>query len=189
MLSRQKDTDFLILEKLDDKSLFQVCLVNKELNKLCNDNQFWYKRFINKFGNDYEENVKDWRKRYLTVIKHLDMFRLKPWHIFYLIDRHKLNTMKNFPIDLPLIVTGSKVLFKNAPSKILDNFYFTNLGEILRVGHMIDDPTSYTPYRHYPFPGERFVTPLSLLIDTYKINPKSKFNIKSDRINNLYYFK
>ena len=46
MLTGQRDTDLLILDKLDDKDLLNVCLVNKEARKLCSYEPFWINRFI-----------------------------------------------------------------------------------------------------------------------------------------------
>ena len=45
------DTTFVILNKLDDRALFNMCLVNKSINQICNNENFWYMRFVEKFGN------------------------------------------------------------------------------------------------------------------------------------------
>ena len=49
-LSGNKETDFLILMQLTDYELTKVCQVNKYVNKLCNDDNFWRNRVLTKFG-------------------------------------------------------------------------------------------------------------------------------------------
>ena len=45
MLSGNKDTDFMILEKLTDNELIKVCAVNKYVRSLCSEDNFWMRRF------------------------------------------------------------------------------------------------------------------------------------------------
>jgi hypothetical protein len=45
-----KDTDFIILQELDDTSLMNFCLVNKYAASLCNDENFWMNRIIKFHG-------------------------------------------------------------------------------------------------------------------------------------------
>ena len=62
-----KDTDLLILKELDDKDLFQMCLVNKAVNRACKDENFWRERFIKTFEDlsKYKLETESWRKYYL----------------------------------------------------------------------------------------------------------------------------
>jgi hypothetical protein len=60
-----KDTDLLILKELDDKDLFQMCLVNKSVNRACKDENFWRERFIKNFGDLKEYKLETWRQYYL----------------------------------------------------------------------------------------------------------------------------
>jgi ankyrin repeat protein len=66
-----RDTDLLILEKLNDRDLLNICLINKEANKLCNNEIFWRKRFLKKWGTT-EIKPESWKKFYLTTLKYLD---------------------------------------------------------------------------------------------------------------------
>ncbi|GAG92810.1 unnamed protein product, partial [marine sediment metagenome] len=45
-----KDTDLIILNKLSDNDLVNVCSVNKYVNKLCQNESFWLNRTVKKFG-------------------------------------------------------------------------------------------------------------------------------------------
>lgn len=44
-------TDLIILSELDDSELINVCATNKYLNGLCNNESFWLRRTVDKFGN------------------------------------------------------------------------------------------------------------------------------------------
>ena len=44
MITLQKDTDVMVLDRLDDKSLASMCSVNPRFRNLCNDDLFWKRR-------------------------------------------------------------------------------------------------------------------------------------------------
>ena len=44
-----RDIDPLILENLEDIDLVSYCKLNKEANKICNDQTFWYNRLRSRF--------------------------------------------------------------------------------------------------------------------------------------------
>ena len=74
MLSGQKDADFIILSKLNDRDLLSVCITDKYANRLCNNEDFWRNRFITKYGLDYIKynTVKTWKRFYLLIVKYLN---------------------------------------------------------------------------------------------------------------------
>ena len=45
-LSGDKNVNFMILMKLNDKELSMVCSVNKYVNELCKDETFWFNRVL-----------------------------------------------------------------------------------------------------------------------------------------------
>ncbi len=51
-----RDVDIQILLKLDDSELPKVCAVNKYVNKLCEHDDFWYRKIINKIAKAKEYN-------------------------------------------------------------------------------------------------------------------------------------
>ena len=65
MLTGNKDTDFIILNKLKDYELTQVCQANKYVNSLCNDDLFWMNRVLDRFGK-YLGSSKNIRENYLN---------------------------------------------------------------------------------------------------------------------------
>ena len=62
-LTGNKNTDFLILMQLTDNELTKVCQVNKYVNKLCNDDNFWRNRIIINFK--YTSQVANAMMQYL----------------------------------------------------------------------------------------------------------------------------
>ena len=75
-MSKCKDTDGLILQKMDHKTLYSICLVNKYMNRIC-DKYFWMNKFINEFGgingiNTAQKDSKQtWKNYYINIIKKL----------------------------------------------------------------------------------------------------------------------
>ena len=65
-----KDTDYLILERLADRDLLSTCSTNRYLRQLCENEQFWRKRYLSKFN--LEKGVElpnqSWKKNYLEAI-------------------------------------------------------------------------------------------------------------------------
>ena len=50
-ITENRDVDMMILEKLDDPELANVCSLNSHINSTCRDENFWMKRTMKKFGN------------------------------------------------------------------------------------------------------------------------------------------
>lgn len=70
VLTGNRDADLLILQKLTDYELTQVCQVNKKVKTLCEDENFWRNRFNMKFGNlliKYKPQDITWKNYYLTL--------------------------------------------------------------------------------------------------------------------------
>ena len=78
-----KDVDLLILKELSDKDLFQMCLVNKSVNRACKDEYFWRERFLKTFSNSqellkYKKEGETWRQYYLKFIYYTSEYNAKP---------------------------------------------------------------------------------------------------------------
>lgn len=43
MLTKIKDVDLMIMERMDDESLLNFCISHKSNEKLCNNDMFWKK--------------------------------------------------------------------------------------------------------------------------------------------------
>lgn len=80
-----KDINLYMMQKLDDESLFSFCLANKNMAKLCNNENFWRIRFIEKYGSEaakYKPPQRKWKQHYLKMIVDLDTFSNNPWSFF-----------------------------------------------------------------------------------------------------------
>lgn len=65
-----KDVDTIILSKLSDKDLRNLCMVNKYSQSLCDNDLFWKRRFVNKYGEravKYKPANKTWKEHYYFV--------------------------------------------------------------------------------------------------------------------------
>ena len=75
ILTGQKNADLLILDILDDKSLINFCLVNKDANRLCSIDSFWINRLVRKYGKEslqFKSTNKTWKQFYLSILKYWD---------------------------------------------------------------------------------------------------------------------
>lgn len=92
-LSGNKDADLLILQKLTDYELAQVCQVNKKVQNLCENEIFWITRTINKFPFlNYSDVIR--MKEYLgfdhskKLYKYLISFPVKDYEEVVTTDRN-----------------------------------------------------------------------------------------------------
>lgn len=70
-LTGNKDVDLLILDKLDDRSLFQYCDLGKGdeyVNRICNDEYFWMNRVRKTFGEVEKTEQRTWKNLYLNLV-------------------------------------------------------------------------------------------------------------------------
>ena len=77
-----RDTDFIILQSLEDKDLPQFCAVNSYVNDLCKDDLFWKRRFFLRYGNllgketdiieDYKPINVSWKDYYIWLNSAVD---------------------------------------------------------------------------------------------------------------------
>lgn len=78
MLTGNKDLDQIILNKLDDNDLVNVCQTNHEADEICKDQNFWMNRILSKFPGVDIDILKEY-KEYRT------------WSDYYIYDLRKLN--------------------------------------------------------------------------------------------------
>ena len=70
-----KDTDLIILSKLDDKTLLSFCSVNKYANRLCYNEDFWRNRLKERFPDSisFKSRENTYRNFYLSLVKYLNL--------------------------------------------------------------------------------------------------------------------
>ena len=70
-----KDVNLLVLTNLDDESLLNLCQVNKEAARICDDENFWRNRFMGKYGKFNKPNNLTWKRLYLKSLRGYNLFR------------------------------------------------------------------------------------------------------------------
>lgn len=70
-----KDTDLIILDKLEDRDLLVFCLINKTANNLCNNDIFWENRIRKYFphAEKYKTENRTNRNFYLSLVKYISL--------------------------------------------------------------------------------------------------------------------
>ena len=75
MISGHKDTDLIILSKMDDQTLLSFCKIeNMYVQKLCNDENFWREKVKEKFGNVKKNEDRTWKNFYLNILYYTDKY-------------------------------------------------------------------------------------------------------------------
>lgn len=92
-----RDVDIEILLNLDDSELPRVCAVNKYVNSICEHDDFWYRRIINKIGKVKEDNFS--KVKNLANIE-ITGKRVREMQKYFGFD--KLKEFNNFLNKLPL---------------------------------------------------------------------------------------
>lgn len=135
-----KNLDLIILGNLDDKDLFNVCIVNKYANNLCQNELFWKNRFIQKFGrkaSQYKPVNRIWKNHYLKVVSDLSKFSDKPWDFFELIS-YKIGDSDRLFLRNKTLRASLFVEPENAPESISNPYWMLNLGDKIKIGFEID---------------------------------------------------
>lgn len=109
-LTGNKDTDVIILMKLNDKELSAVCSVNRYINKICKSRDFWNKRTITVFQITHDE--LDQLRKYLNLDG-------KELYVFLVTKRTGWNTEKLLVLFL--------LNYQNVINEIIDNSLVKNL--------------------------------------------------------------
>lgn len=80
MLTGNKNLDSIILNKLDDKDLVNLCQTNRQGNDLCNDQSFWLNRIMVKFPYLSLDLLKEykgdrtWSQYYINDLRKINKF-------------------------------------------------------------------------------------------------------------------
>ena len=69
-LTSIKDVDLLIMEKLDDRSLLNLCQTNTNARRICDDENFWRKRSYKNLQDVRKCDNMTWKQYYLYRLSH-----------------------------------------------------------------------------------------------------------------------
>src|SRR5665647_1507489 len=125
-----KDLDLNLLMEMDDRELLTICASkNKYIYRICNDENFWQKRFVKRFGiiaaNSKPVN-HSWKSQYMHIIIDLDRFANDPWSFL----RFVLWSPKGIEFSKYMDNNNNIEPFAEAPEWVKNNFYFLNLGPV-----------------------------------------------------------
>ena len=73
-----KDTDLLILQRLDDKDLTNLCQVNSYTRSLCANENFWINRLVNNYGQlilSKKQSTESYKDFYIRIKPIISMCR------------------------------------------------------------------------------------------------------------------
>lgn len=121
-----KDVNLEIMSKMDDKTLLNTCLSSKYGRELCKNESFWYKRLLEKYGDravKYKPEDRTWKNHYMRVVKDTNSISPRP-HILSRVIWDPRGAEYSKYVD----PVGNSFPFLHAPEKILNAFYFMDLG-------------------------------------------------------------
>tara|TARA_R110001599_G_scaffold333191_1_gene549042 strand:- start:1815 stop:2510 length:696 start_codon:yes stop_codon:yes gene_type:complete len=135
--SGNKDTDYLILANLDDRSLFSFCLADKSINKLCKNEIFWRNRFFSRFGDkaaEYKPENRSWRNHYLKVVSDLDLSN--HWDFFQDIS-WQIDLNPKFKSSVRSV--GEKFArLDRSDERIQNRYWLLELGQDITIDYPVD---------------------------------------------------
>ena len=151
-----KDNILQIMLKLDDQSLGRLCSTQQRMNKYCQDEYFWNKRFTNRFGKiagQYKPKDRSWRDHYVHVVSDLRTFAKDPWSFFNEIN---WNLRDN---NFEELGEGTE--------KYHNNFWMLNLGKEITLMYPVDPFDELEPIER-KYVDETYFTPGKVIELIYK---------------------
>ena len=131
-LTGNKDVDKMIMMKLDDENLLNLCMTNKKSAQVCNDDMFWKNRFFQEFPKPIEKGDLSWKQLYLKTMYYLGPYLKTPWDIFSEVNY-------KFRIAKPRLYLGGYGAYARKNNiKIATSYNMLNLGNKLRLGFPLD---------------------------------------------------
>ena len=141
-LTGNKDTDFLIMNMLNDQDLSSLCQTNKYLAQRCTDDEFWKRRFMLRFSVLKKPEGKSWKNHYMQIATDLAIFKGREIEFF-----DRIFWYKNIQNSLYVDEKRKKLIpLLEAPQEIFANLYFLNIENIkIKNGTVSFD--SITPFQ------------------------------------------
>lgn len=154
LLTHIKDVNFEIMNKMDDQTLLNFCKVNHKAARLCRDENFWRKRFVNRFMMNEDMNIinnyvnsyllpkyKTWKDIYLLAIHDIYKNELEIFEyikipindeepLIYDIDEADVQ-LDNIEDFLSFLSEDNEI--NRSVEKLKNMYLFTNLGERITI--------------------------------------------------------
>ena len=147
-----RDSNFLVMQKMDDRTLLNYCKTNKKAAELCRDENFWRNRFVNRFGKEaatYKPKDRTWKNHYLYTIIDLDFYNKLSWDFFDKIEWNMHND------NIQEIAKDYKYSKRTA-------FWLLDLGDIITITYPIDRYQELEPIKR-TYTSSRYFTPYEVL--------------------------
>ena len=83
--SKNKDVDREILQRLDDRDLFQTLLTSKYSYEITNNDNFWRNRLLMKYASTISHKPEDvsWKDYYLSAVYYIEELKRKGFEFKY----------------------------------------------------------------------------------------------------------
>ncbi len=141
-----KDLDLKILMDVDDETLLKTCSTNKELYRICNvDQAFWRNRYVKQYGEKaakYKPEERSWKNHYMQT--YIDLHKFKDPMEFFESIAWKSN------VDDSLYIDDKEKKIKplrEAPEWVMNNLWLLRLNvEVLSFnpnGLLLDSSKVY----------------------------------------------
>lgn len=156
------NTDLLILEKLNDRDLFNFCISNKYISKLCQNENFWKNRFKKVFDHSMTKpDNQSWKQRYLEVVRDLDLYpNANPWDFFQNVYWDFINPPKL--LKIPNNIEKTLYEFLNLGKNI--NIVYSDRYNIYDAARTYKSDTYFTPKEVMKILNEYYNEPVPLKV-------------------------
>lgn len=131
MFTSIKDLNLKILSELPDKDLINVITTNKCAYNICNNENFWRDRVVDRYNKvlKYKNQNMSWKDYYMQIVKDLKKYRENPLYFLNYIICFPNNPDRNIYIHEDWIQTNLQL----AASYMINNFHYLNLGKNLII--------------------------------------------------------
>ena len=124
-----KDLDLKILMELDDRDLIQTCATNRELRRICNvDQSFWRNRYVKQYGEhaaSFKPAERSWKNHYMQT--YIDLHKFSNPMDFLSHIAWKENVEKSIFVDFD---REALISLKDAPEWVMNNLYLLKIPKI-----------------------------------------------------------
>ena len=124
-----KDVDLKIMMELDDKDLISTCATNKELYRICNvDQSFWRNRYVKQYGEEaaqYKPEGRSWKNHYMQT--YIDLHKFANQIDFLGHIAWKENVDKSYFLDYDNTEVRE---LKSAPEWVMNNIHLLKIPKI-----------------------------------------------------------
>ena len=120
-----KDVNLEIMSKMDDRTLLNICATNKYGRELCQNESFWHKRFLQKYGEmaaKHKPEKRSWKNHYMQIV--IDTNWRSPAQIL----SYVIWDPRGIEYSRYTDFSGYIRPMKEAPEKFLNAFYLMDLG-------------------------------------------------------------